>query len=156
MKNRGALFILISAFFYGTYGIWSRLMSQSFGEFSQAWTRGLMLLILVLVLNFKLKFFKPIAKKDWPWFIAIALAGGLNQAPYFIGFKYLSIGTATMLFYAALVAGGYIIGKLVFNEKITVTKLISLILALCGMAAIYHFTLQPGQFIPAALTIMAG
>jgi len=131
-------------------------MSSSFGEFSQAWTRGAMLLACILILNFRFRIFKKIQKKDWPWFIGIALAGGLNQAPYFIGFKYLSIGTATMLFYAALVVGGYVIGKLVFREKITGIKLISLALALIGIGAVYRFSLTPDQFIPAALTMIAG
>lgn len=155
-RTRGGVFILISAFFYGTYGVWSRLMASSFGEFSQAWTRGLLLLIVILLINFKFKLFKSIGKKDLPWFIIIALAGGLNQAPYFYGFKYLNIGTATLLFYASLVAGGYLIGAFVFKERFTKIKYISLGLAIIGMFIIYKLTLNPGQFWAAGLTIMAG
>ena len=156
MKNRGVSFILISSFFYGTYGVWSRLMAGHFGEFSQAWTRGLFLLILIVLINLKIRFFKPIKKKDFKWFLMIALAGGLNQAPYFFGFEHLSIGTATLLFYAALVAGGYLIGKLVFNEKFTAVKIISLVLAVLGMLSIYQLTLSTRQILPATFTIIAG
>jgi len=162
MKNRannqikGIVFILVSAFFYGTYGIWSRLMAVSFGEFTQVWTRGLLLLIVILILNLKFKIFKKIERTNLPWFIIIALSGGLNQAPYFFGFKHLTIGTATMLFYAALVIGGYLIGKLAFNEKITITKYISLFLAIAGMLVIYRLILTSDQILPASLTIIAG
>lgn len=155
-QSKGITFILTSAFFFGTYGIWSRLMSGAFGEFSQAWTRGLLLLTFVLLVNLKLKLFKHIDKKDFKWFVLIALAGGLNQAPYYYGFEHLSIGTATMLFYAALVVGGFLIGKLVFKEIFTPVKIISLILAFTGMASIYQLTLTPAQFLPATLTIIAG
>ncbi len=155
-QTKGIVFILVSAFFYGTYGVWSRLMATSFGEFTQAWTRGLLLLIVILILNFKLKIFKKIERKDLSWFIIIALSGGLNQAPYFFGFKHLTIGTATLLFYAALVVGGYLIGKLAFNEKITITKYISLFLAIVGMLVIYRLILTPNQIFPATLTIVAG
>jgi len=80
----------------------------------------------------------------------------LNQAPYFFGFKHLTIGTATLLFYAALVVGGYLIGKLAFNEKITIMKYVSLILAIAGMLVIYRLILTPDQVFPDSLTIVAG
>lgn len=155
-KTLGTSYILISALFYGSYGIWSRLMVGAFGEFSQAWTRGLLLLVVVLLLNWKLKFIKKIEKKDWKWFMAIAIAGGINQAPYFLGFEQLSIGTATLLFYASLVVGGYILGKIFFNERMTVVKIVSLIIAILGMVLIYGFTLTPSQIFPASMTILAG
>ena len=155
-RTKGSIFILTSAFFYASYGIWSKLMSTSFNEFSQAWTRGLLLTAVILLINFKYKILRPVKKQDWIWFIIIALAGGLNKAPYFFGFKHLDIGTATLLFYAALVIGGYIIGKLAFNEKLTEVKLFSLTLAVIGMLTIYKLTLSPNQFLAAGLTVVAG
>lgn len=155
-KLKSTTYILTSALFFGTYGVWSRLMGHSFGEFNQAWTRGLILLIFVLIVSKFKKLFKPISKEDWPWFIIIAIAGGLNQAPYYFGFQHLSIGTATLLFYAALVFGGYLIGKLVFNEKINRIKIISLVISLAGMGIIYQFSLTSSQILPATLTIIAG
>lgn len=155
-KFSGSMLILVSTFFYGTYGIWARLMTGHFGEFSQAWVRGLALFIFVVLANLKFKFFKPIRKADIKWFLVIALCGGLNQAPYFFGFEHLSIGTATLLFYAALVVGGYLLGKIFFNEKMTPVKIISLIVALLGIYVIYGFTLTSQQIVPATFTILAG
>jgi len=154
--TKGTIYILISAFSFGSYGIWSRMMSGHFGEFSQAWTRGLILAIVTLTIGFVFKLFKPIAKKDLKWFLMIALAGGLNQAPYFFGFEHLSVGTATLLFYAALVFGGYLLGKFIFNELLDRVKIISLIIAMFGLFTIYQFSLAPSQILPASLTIMAG
>jgi uncharacterized membrane protein len=73
-------------------------MGSSFGEFTQAWTRGLFLMSIILMLNSKFNFLKKVGKKDIPWFMIIALAGGINQAPYYFGFQHLQIGTATLLF----------------------------------------------------------
>jgi drug/metabolite transporter (DMT)-like permease len=154
--TKGASLILISAFFYGTYGIWSHLMSDSFGEFSQAWTRGLFLLIVITLVNLKFHIFKPLVKKDLPWLGLIAIAGGLNQAPYFFGFKHLNIGTATLFFYASLVIGGYLLGKIVFREQLTPVKIISLALAVAGMLSIYQLNLTSSQLLPAILTTIAG
>jgi drug/metabolite transporter (DMT)-like permease len=155
-STKGASLILTSAFFYSTYGIWSRLMGSAFGEFSQAWTRGFGLLIFVLIFNSKYKIFKPLVKQDLPWLLAIGLAGGINQAPYYFGFQHLNIGTATLLFYAALVVGGYLLGKIFFKENMTFTKIISLVMAIIGMSLIYRFQLTPSQFLAAGMTIIAG
>jgi drug/metabolite transporter (DMT)-like permease len=154
-RVKGTGFILTSAVFYASYGVWSRLMADYFGEFSQAWTRGLVLLIGTLILNSIFKFFKPINKKDWVWFGVIALMG-LNQAPYFYGFKHLNVGTATLLFYAALVIGGYVIGRFSFNEKITKVKWVSLVLAILGMLVIYQLVLRHDQLLAVGLTVLAG
>lgn len=155
-NTKGTVLILISALFYGSYGIWSRLMIGNFGEFSQAWTRGLFLLLVIAIIGSFLKVWKKIQLQDIKWFLLIALAGGLNQAPYYFGFAHLTIGTATLLFYAALVVGGYILGKVAFNEKLTGVKIVSLVVALLGMFVIYGFTLSPGQYFPAFATVIAG
>jgi drug/metabolite transporter (DMT)-like permease len=155
-KSRGTGLVLLSAMFYGSYGAWSRLMVGSFGEFSQAWTRGLLLLIVVLVANWKWKLLRPIKKQDWKWFMPIAMAGGLNQAPYYFGFEHLNIGTATLLFYAALVVGGYILGKVFFAEKLTLIKIMSLVIAIIGMLVIYGWSLSNTQIFPATMTVLAG
>ena len=154
--TKGTIFILISAIFYASYGIWSRLMGHSFGEFTQAWTRGLFLLIVIILANLRFKVYKPFKKTDWPWVIIIALAGGINQAPYYFGFQHLSIGTATLLFYASLVIGGYIQSNLALKEKISPIKFISLVFAILGMGLIYRFSLTPSQILPAILTCFAG
>jgi drug/metabolite transporter (DMT)-like permease len=153
---KGVVYILISTVFYASYGVWSKVMGSSFGEFSQAWTRGLVLLVVILLLNSKYRFLKKISKQDLPWFMLIALAGGINQAPYYFGFQHLQIGTATLLFYASLVVGGYVISKVFLNENINSTKLFSLGLAVVGMLLIYGFSLATAQFLAAGLTCIAG
>lgn len=162
----GSIYIIVSALFYASYGIWSKLMAGFFGEFNQAWIRAL---ILVLVLTgyglaaskfqadkSKTSHFKPIKKQDLPWFIVISLCGGLNQAPYFFGMEHLPVGTAVLLFYLMLTIGAYLIGKIFFNEKITPVKLTSLFLALIGLLIIYRFSLTASQLLPAGLMSLAG
>jgi drug/metabolite transporter (DMT)-like permease len=156
LSAKGAGYILISALFYGSYGIWSRFMGPAFGEFSQAWTRGLVLLVFILLINIKFHFIKPIKRTDLLWFLIIAVAGGINQAPYYFGFQHLQIGTATLLFYASLVIGGYLLGKFALAEKINGTKALSLVLAIIGMTLVYRFSLTASQLLPAALTCLAG
>lgn len=152
---KSSLYIIISAFFFSSYGIWSKLM-VGFGEFSQAWTRALILLIILIPFGFVTKSFKTIQKPDRKWFAIIALSAGLNQAPYFLGFHYLNVGTATLLFYVMLTLGAFLIGKFSFNEQIDHVKILSLGLGVLGLFIMYRFELTPEQVIPAFLVCLAG
>lgn len=154
-QNTGALFIVLSALFFGSYGIWSKLMAGFFGEFNQAGIRGLLISIILVIIGVLGKKFKKIDKKDLLWFLLISLAGGLNQAPYFYAFEKLEVGTATMLFYASLTIGDFIWGKLFFKEKMTPIKIGSLILAMIGMGFIYGIKLS-GGIPPLFMAILAG
>lgn len=155
-ETRGSTLIILSAFFYATYGVWSRFMVGAFGEFNQAWTRALVLLLFLVPFQIITKSFKKMRKQDLVWFAAVAFCGGLNQAPYFYGFEHLPIGTATLLFYIMLVLGAFILGKFFFNEKLTVIKYASLGVAALGLFIIYRFTLAPDQIVPAIFTMVAG
>lgn len=154
--SKGSLYITISAFFYASYGLWSRLMNHSFGEFNQAWTRAIIVLALLIPYLAFSKQYQSIKKADWKWFVIIGLVGGLNQAPYYYGFQNLPIGTAILIFYACLMLSGFILGKLVFKEVIDRTKQISFICALIGMGIIYRFSLNSSQIIPALAMAAAG
>lgn len=151
----GAAFIAISALFFSTYGVWSKLMMGVFGEFNQAWIRGLIIAVFLVLLGAITKQFKKIAKKDLFWFLLISLAGGLNQAPYYYAFEKLEVGTATMLFYASLTIGGFLFGKFIFREKLTVMKLLSLFLAIVGMGLIYGTKIS-GGLLPLFMAVLAG
>lgn len=152
--TRGTLYILISSLFYASYGVWARLMGGVFGEFNQAWSRGLLLLVFVLMYGWHKGIFKPIPREDWKWFIVIALCGGLNQAPYYLGFQGLGVGTGTVIFYATLLIGGYLIGAIFFGERLGLIKVVSLLLALIGIGTIYQLSLAPDQLF-SALAMMA-
>lgn len=131
-------------------------MGDSFGEFSQAWTRALLLLVVLIPFGVVSRSFRKIKRAHIGWIVFISLAGALNQAPYYIGFQHLPIGTATLLFYAMLTIGAFIFGKVLFHEHLTTIKLISLGLAIAGLAIIYQFTLSAAQLLPAVSTMAAG
>ena len=155
-KFKGSILIALSAVFFASYGIWSRLMMHSFGEFNQAWIRALLLLLVLIPFGLITKKFREIAKIDRKWFVVISLSGGINQAPFFYGFEHLPVGTATLLFYTMLTVGAYIIGKFFFQEKITMIKYLSLLIAIVGLFMIYSFSLNVNQILSAIASIIAG
>lgn len=131
-------------------------MGGYFGEFTQAWVRGLLLLLLLVPLVIWRGWWRPIRKQDLGWFLGIALAGGLNQAPYFYAFQHISVGTATVLFYAGLTVAGYLAGWRLFAEKIGIERMASLGLAMVGVSMLFGFELQPTQILPGLAALVAG
>lgn len=155
-RSVGIMSILASAFFYGSYGVWSRLMVGGFGEFNQAWIRACLLLAVLIPYGIVTKSFKRIARADWKWFAVVSLAGGLNQAPYYFGFRHLDVGMGTLLFYGALTVGVFILGKLFFSEKITRIKLLVLSLGLLGLIIMNGMNLSANESLAAISVMTAG
>ncbi len=131
-------------------------MRDGFGDFNQAWIRAVMILAVLVPIGLFRGSFHRILSNDWKWFWIISLAGGLNQAPYYFAFRELEIGTATLLFYSTLTISGYMLGKLVFAERISMIKYIALVLALLGISILFTFSIHVSQLFPAFCAILAG
>lgn len=131
-------------------------MGGYFGEFSQAWIRGLLLLFILVPIIIWRGWWRPVQKRDWIWFLGVAVAGGLNQAPYFYAFQHISVGTATVLFYAGLTVAGYLAGWRLFGERIGWDRVSALGLALVGVGLLFGFELQLSQTVPGLSALLAG
>jgi len=154
-RMQGILWITASAVCFGSYGIWSKLMMGSFGEFSQGWIRGFLLILVLIPIGIYKKSYKKILYKDLIWFALISL-GAMNQAPYFFAFSSLTIGTATLLFYASLTIGGYAVGKIIFYETMTWQKILAFFCAIAGMYVLFEFTINRYEYLAGGAAILAG
>lgn len=157
LKNNLGFFILLSsAFFYSTYGVFSKLISTGFEPFTHAWTRSLLTLLLFLLFGFVRKVYKPIKKEDIKWYLIIGVIGSLAVAPTYYSLAYLNIGTALFLQYAATVITSYILGSIFFKEKLSKASIVSFILAFLGLILVYWGDIQVGQLIPALAAFVSG
>lgn len=146
---KGTLFIVLAAASYGLYGIYSRLIGQDFGEFSQSWTRNTIILIILGMFLFVRKTWKKIERKDWKWMILWPLSDVVSIVLLYITFNNLSIGTSYFLLYATMIIGGFIFGNLLYKEQLSSIKIASIILSLLGLSLIFsvEFSMAKLQFI---------
>lgn len=146
---KGATFILLASASYGFYGIFSRMIGKSFGDFSQSWTRNTIILILVGLFLLLTKTWKTIERKDWKWMILWPLSDVVSIVLLYITFNNMSIGTSYFLFYASMIIGGFIFGKLLYKEKLNMLKITSIILSILGLIIIFtaEFSIEKIQFI---------
>ena len=94
--KKGLLLILLSTIMFASYGVWSKLIGNSFGVFYQGWVRGLILSIILFPILYYTKQIVPIKKADWRWLIIFLIATSLTQAPLFYAFNHVDIGTGNL------------------------------------------------------------
>ena len=152
---KGSIFILLSAFFFGTYGVWSKMMGGIFDDFFQGWTRAIIIVAILSVFGIVFKQMRKIDKEDFKHYLIYAVPGALVVPAYFYGFTHLTIGTATLLFYASLTITNYVLGVLFFKEKMAPIKLMSLILGLMGLYVIFSFSFKE-LLIPMVISSLSG
>lgn len=134
---RGYAMVFASAILFGTYGVWSRLMGNTFPPFYQAWVRSILIMLIILPFMLKTKSFCRIKRQDWPAlgiFIAFCV---FTQVPLYYAFNHAPIGAVQLIFYSMFVVTAYIVGRFYLGERITKIKMISMVLAFVGLAFVF-------------------
>ncbi len=153
---KGLSLVLLSSLMFGTYGIWSRLMGDSFAVFYQGWTRGLIITLLLLPILLLRKEFIKIERKDWGWLAVFLIFTSATQAPIYYAFNNMDIGTATLLFFVSMLLTMYVVGFVFLGEKISWVKLTSFVLAISGLLITFSFSLQLFSVLAIIAAIASG
>ncbi len=77
--------------------------------------------------------------------MAMILPGLVATVAVFVAFNYLTVGTTLLVLYGCSTLGGYLLGKLFFNEKLSSTAIFSLLLTLCGLFLIFPASIEGGN-----------
>ncbi|PIR43874.1 hypothetical protein COV24_00440 [candidate division WWE3 bacterium CG10_big_fil_rev_8_21_14_0_10_32_10] len=158
LKNAliGYTMILLSAIGFGSYGIWYRTIGTSFQLFSQGWVRSCIILMILVPIAFFTKKLKPIKKEDIKYLLIPLSFSVFTIAPVFYAFNHMDIGTGTLVFYASFLITTYLVGILLFNEKISYVKKVSLILAFAGLFLVFDVSLEKFSVIALILAAING
>lgn len=152
----GSFYILISSLFFGSYGMWAKLIGGSLDNFYQVFARSIVVLAVLIPIGLLTKQFKKIHREDFKWYAIYSGAGMFTYAPYFYAFNVIGIGPATLLYYACLTIAAYIAGAISFQEKMTPVKIVALILALIGLSLVFNLSLSGHTVVAALAAIIAG
>lgn len=155
-QKKGILLVLLSALMFGSYGVWSKLIGESFAPFYQGWTRGLILTLLLIPALLYRKEIIPIERNDRSWLIIFLVFTSATQAPIFYAFNHMDIGTATLLFFVSMLLTMYIVGFLFLGEKITFLKTISFILACTGLYFTFSLSIIQFALLAAGAAVLNG
>jgi drug/metabolite transporter (DMT)-like permease len=152
----GYLMILLSSVLFGSYGVWSKLMGDTFGIFFQGWVRSVIVLAILIPVLFLTKGFKRIDKEDRPWVWVTVGFTLFTQVPLYYAFVATSIGTATLLFYALFITTSYVMGSIFFKEAISPIRLIAMGLAFAGLVCVFGFSIAKFSVIGLLMAALNG
>lgn len=156
VQMKGIILILLASLFFGSYGVWAKLIGDGMDPFFQGWSRGLIIaLALFPILYFK-KLIVPLRKEDWRWIIVFLVFTSLTQAPLFYAFTHMDIGSATLLFFVNMLLTMYLVGFFFLGEKMTSIKVASFLIAAVGMYFIFSFSLFAFTVFAALMATLNG
>jgi drug/metabolite transporter (DMT)-like permease len=154
--NQGIIFIVVSSLMFGTYGLWSKLIGDSFGSFFQGYSRAVIIVLVLLPLLLWKKQIVPIHRNDLFYLAVFLLFTSLTQAPIFYAFNHMDIGSATLLFFVSMLLTMYAVGFLFLGEKLSWIKSASFIIAAIGLYLVFSFSLAAFSLFAALMAIING
>jgi len=152
---KGTIFILTASLMYGSFGLLARELN-SYGIFYQNYVRSFLIVLILMIFGIKNKSYIKINKEDIRWFLITCSFSAFSIAPIIFAYRYLSLGVSSLLFYGSLTIFSYIVGLVVFKEKLTKIKILTFILPLIGLFIIFSNNLTITLVIPALLAVVNG
>lgn len=152
----GSGLVLLSAFLFGSYGVWSRLIGNSMDNFFQGWTRaGIILLVLLPWAAYRREIIK-IKSADLTWLAVFLVCTSLTVAPIFYAFNHMDVGSASLLFFMAQFLTMSLFGLWFLDECFTAAKWISLLMAIGGIYLVFSFSVGHFPLLPALMAVTNG
>jgi drug/metabolite transporter (DMT)-like permease len=130
----GMTSLIGATFLYATVGFLSKFIGYSLPLFYQSWTKYLLAALLVVG---SYKSWKPINKPAWRWIVLRMLAGSTSFILFFVSVNVLPVSLSYFIFYGGMTVAGFALGAIMFGEKTTTLRWISLGLALLGLLLVY-------------------
>lgn len=148
--------LLLAGLVYGTFGLFVRILSKSFGPFEQILYRcsvgALLGILLIIITRTKLEY----SKVAWKDLVLYTCTFPFAVILFTVAVGYNKVSTLTFLFYASSLISSYVIGIKLFHEKITGRKNIALVLSLIGLC-FYMIPFSLGtSFLAIVLILGAG
>jgi len=153
----GATLIILSSLFYGSYGVWTKLMGDNFGSFSQVAIRSLLIVAILFPIAAAKRQLKPIQwRRDRKWFLLLLIACTLIGAPLYYATLIVGVGLSSTLFYAGFMLSMFLFGWVFNQEPYTKDKLISTLLGLLGIYLIFSPTHEQFSILALFAGLLSG
>jgi|SRR3989344_1175882 len=154
--TKGISSLLLASLMFGTWGILSRYLGQSFDLFFQFWTRYLFVALILLCILVLQRGWKKIPSANIPLFAVRIIFALLTSLCIYLAFNAIPIGTAYFASYAGTILGGFVIGYFFFHERINILKSAAIVLSLAGLYVIYSFDFVPSEILYLLLALGSG
>lgn len=153
----GASLIVLSSFFYASYGIWTKLMGDFFGGYTASAFRSMLVLLILVPIAITYRQLERIHfKRDWVYLIGLVIVSLFIWGPLYYAILHGGIGISLTINYASIVIGMFFFGWLIIGERFTKEKLISASLGLIGLGLVFSPNITTIGLIPLTAALISG
>ena len=154
--SRGVWLVVAGSLVISSYGVWSKVLGDSFGPLGQSWVRSLITCLMILPILLWGNHLLRIKREDWKWMAIYIIATSATSAPIYYAFNHMDIGSAYLLFFVGMLLTMALMGFAHFKEKITTSKVTAIILAFVGLSIIFSFSIEKFTLLAASLALLNG
>jgi drug/metabolite transporter (DMT)-like permease len=153
----GASLVVLSSFFYASYGIWTKLMGNYFDGYTASVFRSLFVIIFLLpVVLIAKSWIRLQWRRDWMYILGMIVSSCFIWGPLYYAILHAGVGISAAVNYGAIVIGMFLFGWLFAHEKFTKDKAISCLLGCIGLAIVFvHHDVNIG-FLPLGAATLSG
>lgn len=155
-RRKGLAALLAAAATYGSWGVMSRIIGPEIPLLYQNTFRSVLaVLIYAAVLKVKPGILL-MKRRDFIWVVLRTVFGLTGIVTFVWGIRLVPFGTFYFMFYAGQAITGFFLGFILFGERITRIKAVSLLLALSGLALLYGYKPAPTTVSWLSVAIFCG
>lgn len=134
----GASLVVLSSFFYASYGIWTKLMGNFFGGYTASAWRSVVAVALLAPVAAVLGRLEPLRwRATWRQWAGMLVASSFIWGPLYFAILHAGIGLSLTTNYACIVIGMILCGRFMFGERFTRDKWLSAGLGIVGLIMIF-------------------
>ena len=153
----GATLVVMSSFFYASYGIWTKLMGDFFGGYTASGIRSVLVVLLLLPAAYFYKTFQAINwRRNWLLLVGLLLASLFIWGPLYYAILHAGVGISLTINYASIVIGMFFFGWLFSKERFTLDKLLATMLGFAGIALVFSPSLHTIGLMPLLAAAVSG
>jgi drug/metabolite transporter (DMT)-like permease len=134
----GASLVIVSSFFYASYGIWTKLMGDFFEGYTASALRSALVLIILIPGAIFYRQLQPVRiKQNWRYILGMFIAALFIWGPLYYAILHAGVGISLAVAYASIILGSFFFGWAFVGERFTKDKAISALLGIAGLVLIF-------------------
>jgi drug/metabolite transporter (DMT)-like permease len=153
----GASLVVMSSFFYASYGIWTKLLGNFLGGYTASAIRSVLVLIMLAPIAAVYRKWQPV---DWSrnrrYLIGMIVSSLFTWGPLFYAVIHAGVAVALTVSYAGIIIGSFVFGWLFGGEGYTRDKFIATVLSFVGLWLVFTPSLSSGSWLAVVAALVSG
>lgn len=153
----GASLVVLSSFFYASYGIWTKLMGDFFQGYTASALRSILVVLILLPIAITLRQLQPLRlRTNWRYMTGMLIASLFTWGPLYYAILHAGVSISLAVTYASIVIGSFLFGRLFAGESLTKDKIISAGLGTVGLGLIFTPTFSHVGWLALTGAVVSG